>query len=658
MEASYLSETVTEKCRICKLNLLRKNYKAHLRNVHPEENEKDLSGWTQPKITSIFSHGNIKRKKGQGDHTNEPKINEQQERVDNDNVEIVQNKIIDHGASNCESQEDQSLIINHDDHHNQTQNSLLNEAIMDELGTKRKKFRSGDSAFGDTPDSDHTELKPLEYNIESQTTKLDLVLKQLQDIKLKINELKKDNLTKNTEKSSSSGDMVSDPEQESALMVLQCSRSMEDFENIGFEYDQESQKVKCTVCMSDDNQTNNDCPITIGVFKYSPLDGLNFNKEEKMSRNFTNLKRSLKRHILKGQGHCFKLKEKMKKEEADLALISKNKIAGLNIGKIAMKNYLQGRPLTDFENDILIMKGAGGVVGDINHSRDFPAKYRKSVCRVINGRIKKFLQTPLKQTGHLPPVAVSADKGTYKGTPRQFCGVVTVNPGGENFIEVLTAGQPVVSEGSTGYQLAVNMKSGFDYIGIRGKQIKSGVFDGVYDHISIEKHLGELYPDMNKVEFLFTHDPLHRTGLEDKHMCNAKGEHKWINAFNEICHQLYVTFSWGASHVKLRDAARSLDIRPRNLVNFSPTRFANSKSKVYQIILDQFPAIMVCLDHYIIEGEKNRSGLTASNKEIREKADTARELKGKIMNSEFLLVLSGLCDIYEQFGAVVQVILF
>ena len=61
---------------------------------------------------------------------------------------------------------------------------------------------------------------------------------------------------------------------------------------------------------------------------------------------------------------------------------------------------------------------------------------------------------------------------------------------------------------------------------------------------------------------------------------------------------------------------------------------------------------MACLDYYIIEGEKN-----SSNKDIREKADSARELKGKIMNTEFLLVLSGLCDIYEQFGAVVQVII-
>ena len=150
---------------------------------------------------------------------------------------------------------------------------------------------------------------------------------------------------------------------------------------------------------------------------------------------------------------------------------------------------------------------------------------------------------------------------------------------------------------------------------------------------------------------------MHRTGLADKHMCQSKGEHKWIIKFNSICNQLYGTFSWGASHVQLREAAVTAGIKARNLVNFSTTRFANSKHLVYQIILDQYPAIMACLQHYIIEGERNRSGLEASNRDIRYKADKAVVLKEKIFNVEFLLLIAGLSDIYEQFGAVVQVLL-
>ena len=52
---SAVSETAIEVCRFCKLKLRRKNYKAHLKNVHPKENSDDLAGQTQIKITNLFS---------------------------------------------------------------------------------------------------------------------------------------------------------------------------------------------------------------------------------------------------------------------------------------------------------------------------------------------------------------------------------------------------------------------------------------------------------------------------------------------------------------------------------------------------------------------------------------------------------------------------
>ena len=42
-------------CRFCKVKLRRKNYKAHLKNVHPKENSDDLAGQSQMKITNLFS---------------------------------------------------------------------------------------------------------------------------------------------------------------------------------------------------------------------------------------------------------------------------------------------------------------------------------------------------------------------------------------------------------------------------------------------------------------------------------------------------------------------------------------------------------------------------------------------------------------------------
>ena len=70
----------------------------------------------------------------------------------------------------------------------------------------------------------------------------------------------------------------------------------------------------------------------------------------------------------------------------------------------------------------------------------------------------------------------------------------------------------------------------------------------------------------------------------------------------------------------------------------------------------QFAPIISCLDDKIEAGKNNRSGLEASDSKVRENADKAKELKGKILNLVFLLTLSGLVDIYEQFGAMVQII--
>ena len=65
-------------------------------------------------------------------------------------------------------------------------------------------------------------------------------------------------------------------------------------------------------------------------------------------------------------------------------------------------------------------------------------------------------------------------------------------PGGNNWPEVLSCGQPVVTQSSSGVELAKNMKGALDYIGIDPAQIESAVFDGVYFHCSIEEHLRSL----------------------------------------------------------------------------------------------------------------------------------------------------------------------
>jgi hypothetical protein len=53
--------------------------------------------------------------------------------------------------------------------------------------------------------------------------------------------------------------------------------------------------------------------------------------------------------------------------------------------------------------------------------------------------------------------------------------------------------------------------------------------------------------------------------------------------------------------------------------------------------------IISCLDEQIVGGITNTDG------RAREKADKAREIKGKILNVHFLLLLSGLADLYGSY---------
>ena len=55
----HISEVATVKCRLCSTTIGRKNYKAHLKKIHPKANSEDFSGWTQPKISTMFKGAHV-----------------------------------------------------------------------------------------------------------------------------------------------------------------------------------------------------------------------------------------------------------------------------------------------------------------------------------------------------------------------------------------------------------------------------------------------------------------------------------------------------------------------------------------------------------------------------------------------------------------------
>ena len=119
---------------------------------------------------------------------------------------------------------------------------------------------------------------------------------------------------------------------------------------------------------------------------------------------------------------------------------SKNYEAGMNIGRLCYKLFVNGRPFSEFEENVLILNRANANVGNLNHLRKFPSAFLPHVFNEIRSRMKQFLTSKLPQTGHRPPLALSADKATYKHRSRQFLGGVTVSSGSDNFFEMVSFG--------------------------------------------------------------------------------------------------------------------------------------------------------------------------------------------------------------------------
>ena len=630
MEAQhYVSETVMIKCRVktCQVSLMRKNYKDHLIKRHPRENPQDLSPFGQSKISNFFSQAHVSALPSR-----------QAENLEETGQE---------GEGQAERQDgDIGLQVDAHEHLAPVDQSVGEKSAESNKygGLGKRRHSSADSGIiGDGDSAEPSEKSDKCFDSE-QHAKLDQILAEIEQLKSKMDSRQV------------AGDVVStvrdqriDSSMESVLLSLHVARSVEDFENIGFKYDGKS-NIVCSVCEPVEAGKAGQAP---GVFFYDRVHGLEFEDDEFLPQEFCNLKKSMKRHIRTSKTHSDAVKMEVEKEEDARKLLSKNQRAGMNLGNICMKNYKLGRPYTDYEADVLLLEKSGAIVGELNHSRKFPAAFRSCVKKAVHNRVCKFFSTPLDCTGHLPPLAVSADKATFKHRSRQFLSVVTVIPGGDNLLEVISCGQPVVTAGSSGVELTKNIKSGLDEYNVLGCQIESGVFDGVYFHCSIEEHFDEIY----KIEpgsVLYSWDGLHKSGLVDTHLAKKK-EFIWLKTITDICVSIFKLFNWGANYEKMVEASALWKLKMVNLVTFSDTRFAKSRRRVYQNIHQQFGPIMTCLEDHIKAADMNRLNLEAADSKVRERGAASKELKGQILNVKFLLSLSGLADMYDQYGAVVNV---
>lgn len=234
---------------------------------------------------------------------------------------------------------------------------------------------------------------------------------------------------------------------DNVLANLTNTRSIGEIVELGFAYNNSC--FTCDLCKSD--------------FLYHSEDGIEFEKDQKLPKSFSNLKSHIKKHIL-SHSHVNKQHEKVLEETSSEKSKTRLHDIGMKVGRVAYNVCFSGMSFQSFETQILLQNLNGVDIGDINHSKDFVKKLLPEFAKHIKGRVKKFITTTLPQTGHLPAVNTAADKATYKHRSRQFVSLTTIVPDSPGLIQMIFVGIPVVKHGSTGLALCQNWKSALDDI--------------------------------------------------------------------------------------------------------------------------------------------------------------------------------------------------
>ena len=435
-------------------------------------------------------------------------------------------------------------------------------------------------------DSQPTALKDCTHNESINNTKLEEILDRVKDIQITVKSqhgAKKCILPP-----------IAKPNDvapaDNRISQLQLSRSLHDiveyFDELTLCKLSDSGFVICSLCCSDEivaqAKASNILSQTNGVITFSSEDQLTFQTGEKLSKSFTNLKKKIMTH-LENPTHAEKWVSWKKKEEEVTKLKSRNEEVGLRIARICYFLYKKGGSERDFEIEVLRKIEDGIDMGDINHSHNFPPKFRPFVAKVIHNRMSNFLKSRMVQTGNLPPINIGADKGTNKHRTRQFLTALTVVPDAEKLLQPIYIGQPIVKDHS-GNGVALSIKGGLDGFGISSMQVEASSHDGQYYHLSVPEALCKLYSLGNR--FVSTVDPLHKAGTVDTHI-RKDATYTWMIKVFATCKEVFNKFNWGKNYELLVETCQELENNMAQLVTFQTTRFANVLSSTFVQIMKQ-----------------------------------------------------------------------
>lgn len=512
----FRSESAEVKCRVCCKTLLQKNYKDHLKAKHPEDNHTDTTPFGQAKLSNSYFNVTAKKRSSCSSSS-----------IDKESTESESQELAEIPPKTHKIHADEDEEYEYPQSHTALENKKTTPYSTMEL-------QDDENAEEIEKENEKSKLDMiLEKLSHIPSSNNHIVLGKLEEIQNQLTELSIQNETKVGDAGKRPHTATDYTENIKDVGSQNAIRSLKDLQDLGFTYESNSSEseLTCVVC-HDPNKANTvtgNRTLTKdqGVFSYPNDLENNFQDREFLPKEFTNLKKSIKRHLTDSITHKKNVNAEEERKAERSLFEKKNKKAGMNLGRLCIKLYLKGRPYTDYETDVLVQKINGSIVGELNHSRKFPAAFRPFVSKAVARRVRAFIGRRLPQTGHLPAVNITADKATYKHNTRQFLSCVSVVSGAEELIQVISFGHPIV-KGHKGVELTMNIKEGLDKFNLQSCQIEGGSFDGQYFHLGVEKALESpaIY-DLPPKNILWAWDALHKSGLVDTHLCKEE-RFQWL----------------------------------------------------------------------------------------------------------------------------------
>ena len=209
------------------------------------------------------------------------------------------------------------------------------------------------------------------------------------------------------------------------------------------EMDDTGLSLFCTLCCPKDAITDGQ---QLGKFNLSEIAYHGETDDDgRLTEEFRNLKKHLKGHI-QTRPHSEQWNLWKEKEEKEERSRSKNESAGMRLARLAYEGFRRGRSLRDFEKEVLMAVQNGLSMGDYNNSWNFPFKFLQYVHEEVQILCEKFITQRTPETGYLPAMNISVDKGTVHHRSMQFTTAVVALANSDQLLANIYLGQPVVRD--------------------------------------------------------------------------------------------------------------------------------------------------------------------------------------------------------------------